>query len=173
MITANASDAGQQWQAQLVGASTYQFVNKNSGLCLSTPAVSAGATTQVTCTGGADQRYTLTQRAVVPPVTFSCVNIGSTSTRSVQYAWTNDYSGGTYTFQARENSSSPWVTLTSGGTSPASVAAPIAAPLTTWGNGNYSVQILNASNQVVGTSSITVASAYQWLVIFDYFYARC
>ena len=173
MITTAATDT-QQWQAQLVTAGTYQFVNKYSGLCLSAPAVSTGVMTQVTCSGGADQKFTLTQRAIVPLQSLTCTNIGgSGNLRSVQFSWTSDYAGGPYTVQARESAGDPWVDLASTAGTSASVPAPIGAPLTTWGNGTYSVQIVNGTGQVVGTDTITVASAYQWFVIFDYFYARC
>jgi len=172
MITTAASDT-QQWQAQLVSAGTYQFVNKYSGLCLSMPAVSAGTATQVTCSGGADQRFTLTQRAIVPLLTFTCTNVGTTQNRSVQYAFTADYSGGPYTIQARETAASPWVTLIPSATSPANVPAPIAAPLTTWEAGTYNVQILNSAGMVVGTSSISVVAQNIFVIFFDYYYARC
>ncbi len=174
MITTSSSDT-QQWQAQLVAASTYQFVNKHSGLCLSAPAVSAGAMTQVTCSGGADQRFTLTQRAVIQLLTFTCTDVGSGDLRTARYAWTADYAGGVHTIQAQESGSSPWEDLVSSASSPMSVPAPIGSPLTSWGNGTYDVRIVNAAGLVVGTGEIEVrtqTSGWIWPV-FDYYYARC
>lgn len=175
MQTTNAADATQQWQVQLVSASTYQFVNKYSGLCLSAPAVSAGAMTQVTCSGAADQKFTFTQRAVVPLLTFTCTDTGATNGRTAQYAWTSDYSGGPYKIQARQTAAAAWVDLVTGATTTATVPAPIGTPLTTWGTGTYTVQIVNAAGATVGTGQIRVLAQYSGFIFqtFDYYYARC
>lgn len=173
MLTSNTTDPTQGWQAQLVSAGTYQFVNKHSGLCISMPAASTGLATQVTCSGGADQRFTLMQRSVVQLLTFACTNTGSNENRTARYTFTADYAGGPYTIRARQNSGSAWVTLISNATSPATVPAPIGTPLTTWGNGTYDVQITNSDGQEVGTSSIRVSSQYVFGFWFDYFYAGC
>jgi len=179
MRTADGSAAQQQWQPQLVSGSgatgTYQFVNKYSGLCLSAPAVSAGAMTQVTCSGGADQRFTLEQRSVVPLTSLGCANTGSGSSRSVTFSWTSDWAGGGYTVQARQNASSPWQTIATApaaNATSASVPGPIGTPLTGWGTGTYDVQILNSSGSVVGTDTITVAAQGFWIFV-DYYYAVC
>jgi hypothetical protein len=171
MITTSAADT-QQWQAQLVSAGTYQFVNKYSGLCLSMPAVSTGPATQVTCSGGADQKFTFTTRVVIQLQSFLCTNFGgSGSGRSVEYDWTSDHSGGPYTINAKLSSSSTWTLIgTTSGTS-LSFASPIGAPFTS-GAGTYNVQILNANGDQVGSDSISVAGQYTWWWV-DYYYARC
>ncbi|MCU1417846.1 MAG: hypothetical protein JWP32_2020 [Schumannella sp.] len=172
MRTAATTTAVQQWQPQLVASSpnTYQFVNKYSGLCLSLPATSTGVATQVTCNGGADQKFTLTQRSVVQLLTFACTDVGGTgANRSVQYNWTSDYTTGTLTIQAKLSSSGTWSTLgTSAGTS-FSFASPVGAPFTS-STGTYNVQALNSNNEVVATDSITVSNS---LFGLGYNYARC
>ena len=170
MRTAATTTGVQQWQMQLVAAGTYQFVNKYSGLCLSLPATSTGVATQVDCSGGADQKFTLTQRAVVQLTAFTCSNIGGTgANRSVQYDWTTDYATGTLTFQAKLSSSGTWTTLgTTAGTTFA-FASPVGTPFTGT-TGTYNVQVLNSNNDVVGTDSITVSNS---LFGLGYNYARC
>lgn len=175
MLTANTSSPTQQWQPQLVSSSpeTYQFVNKYSGLCISMPAVSAGVASQVTCSGGPDQRFTLSQRSVVQLTSQDCQNVGSNQNRTVEYSWTVDYAtGGPYTINAREDGSSPWVTIATATTTGNSVtvSSPIGSPLTDWGWDTYDVQILNVDSQQVGTDAIRV----RWHGGWDgYFYARC
>lgn len=170
MRTAAATTAVQEWQPQLVAAGTYQFVNQNSGLCLSMPAVSTGVTTQVTCDGGADQKFTLTSRGVVQLTSFVCTDIGGTgSGRSVQYSWTADYTTGTLTVQSKLSSSGTWTTLgTTAGTTFA-FASPVGAPFT-GSTGTYNVRVLNSSNEVVATDNITVSNSF---LGFGYNYARC
>jgi hypothetical protein len=174
MRTAATTTAVQQWQPQLVAAGTYQFVNKYSGLCLSMPAVSTGAATQVTCNGGADQKFTLTKRGVIGITNFACVNAGTNANRTVTYSWTQDYAGGPYLIQARQNGSSPFQTIATSSSASATsvtVAAPIGAPLTTWGGSlfgtTYTVQIVNDDAEVVGTGQIVVYNN------LTYNYARC
>lgn len=176
LTTANTTSPTQQWQPQLVGTDTYQFVNRNSGLCLSLPATSASQATQVVCNGGADQKFTFTLRSTVGLLSFSCANLvtATTNMRTVTYSWTSDYAGGPYTIQARQTAAGAWNTIatstgTSGNTS-ASVTAPIGTPLTTWGIGTYGVQILNADGDAVGTGQIRV---YRQNPTSGYFYARC
>ncbi|MEO8263170.1 MAG: ricin-type beta-trefoil lectin domain protein [Pseudolysinimonas sp.] len=170
MRTAATTTAVQQWQPQLVAVGTYQFVNKYSGLCLSLPAVSTGVTTQVTCNGGADQKFTFTQRAVIQLIGFTCSNIGGTgANRSVQYAWTTDYTTGTLTIQSKLSSSGTWTTLgTTAGTTFA-FASPVGAPFTGT-TGTYNVQVLNSNNDVVATDNITVSNSFFG---FGYNYAQC
>jgi hypothetical protein len=172
MVTANTASATQQWQPQLVAANTYQFVNRHSGLCLSMPAVSSGTATQVTCDGGADQRFTLTQRSTVQLQGFTCTSIGSNQNRTVTYSWVSE-PGGPFTVQARQNGSGAWTTIATTSGNSATVAAPIGAPLTSWGAGTYDVQVLNGSGQQVATDTITVTGVYIFFVILDYYYARC
>jgi len=170
MITTNTTDPTQGWQAQLVSAGTYQFVNKYSGLCLSLPAVSSGPATQVTCSGGADQKFTLTQRAVIQLLTFTCTNIGGGgSQRSVQYDWTAGYPAGPYTINAKLSSNSTWTLIgTTSGTSLA-FASPVGAPFTS-ATGTYDVQILNANGDQVGSDQIDV---FRQQVTSGFYYARC
>lgn len=170
MRTAATTTAVQQWQEQLVAANTYQFVNKYSGLCLSAPATSAGVMTQVTCNGGDDQKFTLTQRAVIGLTAFTCANYGGTgSNRSVQYTWTTDYTTGTLTIQAKLNSSGTWTTLgTTSGTA-FSFASPVGLPFTS-ATGTYNVRVLNSANDVVATDDITVSNSFFGA---GYNYARC
>jgi Ricin-type beta-trefoil lectin domain len=175
MRTAATTTAVQQWQPQLVAAGTYQFVNKYSGLCLSMPAVSTGVATQVTCNGGADQKFTLTQRAVIGITGFACTNLNNAgTTRSVTYSWTHDYDGGPYIIQARQTAASAYQTIATSASPSAnsvSVSAPIGTPLTTWGGSAggtpYGVQILNADGEQVGTGQIVVYNNG------IYKYARC
>ncbi|MFT4029788.1 MAG: RICIN domain-containing protein [Protaetiibacter sp.] len=180
--TADDTAAVQQWQPQLLSGSgssgTYQFVSKYSGLCLSAPATSAGVMTQVTCTGAADQRFTLTQRSVVQLTSVACTNTGSTTSRSVTFSWTSDWNGGGYTVQARQSSSSSWQTIataSAASATSASVSAPISTPLTTWGGTTsgttYEVQILNSTGSAVGTDTITVTRSSSGSSY--YYYARC
>jgi hypothetical protein len=172
MRTAATGSAVQQWQPQLVAAGTYQFVNRYSGLCLSLPATSTGVTTQVTCSGGADQKFTLTQRAVVPLTGLTCSNIGNGDGRSVSFAWTVDYTAGTLTWQAKRSTTTTWTTLgtSAGGTSGSfAFASPVGAPFT-GSTGTYNVQVLNASGDVLGTDDITVSNSFFG---FGYNYARC
>jgi hypothetical protein len=170
MRTAATTTAVQQWQEQLVAANTYQFVNKYSGLCLSAPATSGGVMTQVTCNGGDDQKFTLTQRAVIGLSAFACADYGgNANNRSVQYTWTTDYPTGTLTFQAKPNSSGTWTTLgTTAGTA-FSFASPVGAPFT-GATGTYNVRVLNSANDVVATDNITVSNSFFG---FGYNYARC
>lgn len=172
MRTAATTTAVQQWQEQLVAANTYQFVNKYSGLCLSAPATSAGVMTQVTCNGGDDQKFTLTQRAVIGLTGFTCANYGGNgNNRSVQYTWTTDYTTGTLTFQAKLSSSGAWTTLgTTSGTA-FSFASPVGAPFTS-STGTYNVQVLNSANDVVATDDITVSRTGNIFTGYNY-YARC
>lgn len=180
MRTADAAAAAQQWQPQLVSGSgasgTYQFVNKYSGLCLSAPAVSEGAMTQVTCSGGADQRFTLEQRTAVPITSVTCTNYGSGEGRSVTFSWTSDWNGGAYTVQARKaTSNGAWTTVATApavDATSASVSSPVGNPFTS-GTGSYDIQILNSTGAVVGTDTVTVSAAYIWVVVLDYYYARC
>lgn len=169
MITTSTSDT-QQWQAQLVAAGTYQYVNKYSGLCLSAPTVSTGVMTQVTCNGGADQKFTLTQRALITLGSFVCSDVGgSGSNRSVSYTWSSDTAAGPYTINAKLSSSSTWTLIgTTSGTTLA-FASPVGAPFTS-ATGTYNVQILNSSGDVIGTDNITVSRQY---FITGYYYARC
>ncbi len=165
MRTSNTTDPQQSWQAQLVSAGTYQLVNKYSGLCLSMPAVSTGVSTQVTCNGGADQLFTLTQRAVIQLLTFVCTDVGAGVNRSVSYTWTADYAAGPYTINAKRSSSSTWTLIgTTAGTTLA-FASPVGAPFTQ--NGTYNVQILNASGDQIGSDDITVSTQS------GNYYARC
>ena len=158
LVTANSSSASQQWQIRLISTGVYQFINKYSGLCLSIPAVSVGAVTQVACTGAIDQQIALELRSVVQLTSFTCANTGAGTTRSVTYSWTADWNGGGYTVQAK-SATNVWTTITSAGASNATTAAvpqPIGAPLNTWTAGTYNVQILDVDSDVVGTTTITI-----------------
>lgn len=171
MRTSATGTAVQQWQPQLVAAGTYQFVNKYSGLCLSAPAVSTGVMTQVTCTGGADQRFTLEQRSVIQLATFTCTNTGANANRTVIYTWTADYTG-SFTVRARQNAAGAYQAITTASTTgTATVPAPIGTPLTTWGGSgggtDRTVQIINANGDQVGTGQITIYNNGSYL------YARC
>jgi hypothetical protein len=173
MRTAAPATAVQQWQEQLVGAGTYQYVNKYSGLCLSAPATSAGAMTQVTCNGGADQKFTLTQRAVIAFTTFACANIGGTgANRSVQYTWAADYTPGTVTIQVKRAADTTWTPLGSTAALTYAFASPIAAPFTSGAGGTWNVRALLAGGDVVGTDDITVTRTGNAFTGYDY-YARC
>jgi hypothetical protein len=131
------------------------------------PAVSSGPATQVTCSGSADQRFTLTQRAVTQLLTFTCSNIGSGANRSVQYDWTASYPAGPYTLNSKPSSGSTWTLVgTSSGTS-LDFASPVGAPFT-GATGTYDVQILNANGDQVGASQITV-----FAMNATHNYARC
>jgi hypothetical protein len=169
----SAGSSAQQWQPQLVSAGTYQLVNRYSGLCLSLPATSTGVTTQVTCSGGADQKFTLTLRGVVPLTGLTCSNVGGNGDgRSVSYAWTADYSTGTLTWQAKRSTATTWSTLgtSNGGSSGTfAFASPVGAPFTS-ATGTYNVQVLNASGDVLGTDDITVSNSFFGI---GYIYARC
>jgi hypothetical protein len=170
MRTANTTDPQQGWQPQLVSAGTYQLVNEYSGLCLSMPAVSTGVGTQVTCNGGADQKFTLTQRAVIQLSSFACTDVGGTgSNRSVSYTWSNDTSAGPFTINAKHSSSGTWTPIgTTAGTTLA-FASPVGAPFTS-NTGTFNVQILNANGDQIGTDNITVSRQF---IISGYYYARC
>lgn len=170
MITTNTTDPMQGWQPQLVATGTYQFVNKYSGLCLSLPAVSSGPATQVSCSGGGDQMFTLTQRDVIQLLTFTCTNIGGGgSQRSVRYDWTTANAAGPYTINAKHSSGSTWTLIgTTSGTSLA-FASPVGAPFTS-ATGTYDVQILNANGDQIGSDQITVSRQQ---VTSGFYYARC
>lgn len=169
MRTSNTTDPQQSWQPQLVSAGTYQFVNKYSGLCISMPAVSTGVSTQVTCNGGADQLFTLTQRAVIQLLSFTCTDVGANANRSVSYSWTTDWAAGPYTVNAKLSSGSTWTLIgTTAGTTLA-FASPVGAPFTS-ATGTYNVQILNANGDVIGTDDITVSRQF---IVSGYYYARC
>jgi hypothetical protein len=168
MVTTNSADATQQWQPQQVAANTNQFVNKYSGLCISLPAASTGVATQVTCSGGADQKVTLTERVVIQLTSFACTDIGTGANRSVQYAWSTNVAAGPYTVNARPNGSGAWTTMgTTAGTT-LSFAQPVGAPFTA--TGTYNVQILNADGDQIGTDNITVSRQFAFS---GYYYARC
>lgn len=156
-----SSAASQQWQPQLVSGSgdsgVYQFVNKNSGLCLSMPAVSTGTATQVTCSGGADQRFTLEPRSAVQLTSFTCGETGSGANRTVIYSWTSDWSGGPYAIQALRSGS--WTTLgTTSGTS-LNVGRISTSLISGWSNGTYDVRITNSTGETVGTDQIRLAGS--------------
>jgi hypothetical protein len=169
MRTANTTDAQQGWQPQLVSAGTYQLVNKYSGLCLSAPATSAGVMTQVTCNGGADQKFTLTDRGSLP-LDFVCTNIGgSGSGRSVSYSWSADYAEGPYTINAKPSGSSTWTLIGTTSGSSLDFESPVGTPFTS-STGTFNVQILNAEGDQIATDNITVSLQYYY---FGYHYARC
>lgn len=169
MLTTNNASTQQQWQPQLVSSGVYQFVNEYSGLCLSAPASSAAVMTQVTCTGGADQRFTFTKRETIALTSFTCTNTGgSTTGRTVQFAWTADYSGDSYTIQARRTAATAWVDIVSSTGTSATFPTPYGSPWTTWGNGTYSVQIINSAGEVVGSDTVTIARQGT-----SYYYGRC
>lgn len=176
-VTADGS-ARQQWQPQLVASGTYQFVNRYSGLCLSLGTTNAQVATEVACSGGADQKFTLAQRAVIQLSGLSCSSIGSGDQRTVRYSWTPD-AGGPYTFNARRTSSSAWTPLITGVTgSSATVPAPLGSPLTGWGAGTYDVQILDSTGNQVGSTEVRVRAQDRWVVWplwseVDYYYATC
>ena len=152
-----------------MSAGTYQLVNEYSGLCLSMPAVSTGVGTQVTCNGGADQKFTLTQRALITLTSFACTDVGSGSGMSVSYTWSNNTAAGPYTINAKHSSSGTWTPIgTTSGTTLA-FASPVGAPFTS-ATGTYNVQILNSSGDVIGTDNITVSRQF---IISGYYYARC
>jgi hypothetical protein len=171
MRTADANAAAQQWQPQLVAGSgatgTYQLVNKYSGLCLSAPDTSAGVMTQVVCSDGADQRFTLTQRTVVQLANVTCNNL--------TYSWTSDWNGGGYTVQAQRLGT--WVTIAEApavNATSATVSSAAASTVASWGDGTYTVQIINSTGSVVGMSSIKVTTTWIiWPIWPDDTYARC
>jgi hypothetical protein len=115
----------------------------------------------VTCSGGADQKFTFTERAVIQLLTFVCGNVGGTgANRSVQYTWTADYAVGPYTVRAKPSSSSTWTVIgTTSGTTLA-FASPIGAPFTS-GAGTYNVQILNAGGDQVSSDTISVLMTFE------------
>jgi hypothetical protein len=165
-----ASGAPQQsWQPQLVAAGTYQLVNKYSGLCLSAPGTSAGVMTQVTCNGGADQKFTLTFRSAVQLASLTCLNTGTDEDRGAQLTWTADYNGAPYTVQVRKGTSGGWTTLDTTSGSTYTVPGPSGSAY----SGTYQVQILNADGQVVGTRSLTSSAQYEFIFFFQYNYTRC
>jgi hypothetical protein len=170
MRTTSTTDPQQGWQAQLVSPGTYQFVNKYSGLCISMPAVSTGAATQVTCNGGADQKFTLTQRALITLSSFACTDVGGTgANRSVSYTWSSDTAAGPYTVNAKHSSSGTWTLIGTTASTTLAFASPVGAPFTS-NTGTFNVQILNANGDVIGTDNITVSRQF---VITGYYYARC
>jgi hypothetical protein len=129
--------------------------------------------TQVVCNGGADQKFTLTQRSVVQLTGLTCSNVGgSGSNRSVSYSWTADYTTSTLTWQAKLSSGNTWTTLgtSTGGTSGTfAFASPVGTPFTGT-TGTYNVQVLTSAGDVVATDSITVSNSFLGL---GYNYARC
>ncbi|HTL42177.1 MAG TPA: RICIN domain-containing protein [Pseudolysinimonas sp.] len=168
MRTADTGSTVQQWQPQVVATGVYQFVNRYSGLCLSLPAVSTGVTTQVTCTGAADQKFTFTQRAVIPLSGLTCSNTGTGSGRSVQYDWSTDYAAGVLTIEAKPASGSTWTTLgTTSGTAFA-FDSPVGAPFTS--TGGYDIRITNSDGDVLATDSVTTSRTNG---AGRYYYVRC
>ena len=159
----------QGWQAQLVAAGTYQFVNKYSGLCLSMPAVSTGPATQVTCTGGADQRFTLTQRAVIQLLSFVCTDVGGTgANRSVRTPGRRLRGRPVHDQREAVQQRNLDADRHHAGTTLA-FASPVGAPFTS-GTGTFNVQILNADGDQIGTDDITVSRQF---IFAGYYYARC
>lgn len=94
------------WQAQTISTNVYQFVNKNSGMCLTRGIASGGVTPylQTACAGSSSQNFFLTADGAYsnpiadPAVTLSCVQsgndvtIGWGSTTSLPYTISRSYS---------------------------------------------------------------------------------
>lgn len=112
-----ASGNHQQWQLQVrsttAGVSTFQIVNRASGLCLQ--ASSAGTLTQQACDGSAVQGFTMTNRGLESPTISSlmCADTTGPSNQTVVLSWTQP-AFGAYTIQA-QRSGSTWTTV---GTAP-------------------------------------------------------
>jgi hypothetical protein len=164
-VRTDSSSAGQLWQPQLVSTGTYQFVNKSTGLCLTSTTTSAGAVTQAICNGGTAQRWTLTSTGSAGATQLQ--NLGCSAgnySQSAGITWTLASEGG-YTAQAYRTSTSQWYTVSATSSTWAdnvqvtATTLPSGTPMTNWGNGTYAVRILNGAGSVVGTSSLEIYTA--------------
>jgi hypothetical protein len=152
-----AGTANQAWQLQQVAAGVYQLVNKDSGLCVAT----SGATAvQSPCAGTAAQHFILAP--VVFTISLTCTNNGNAGSKGrVAYTWSGGIAG-VYTAQAAK-SALDWQTIGSSDGTSASMSIeglqPYIGPIIGWTPGAYAVQILDATGDVVATTSITVRNS--------------
>ncbi len=157
----NATGLGSQaWQLQTVTAGVYQIVNNSSGLCVSSSAASPSTTTQEVCNGSADQRFTL--KAITLSTSLTCASMDNQGSKGwVLYSWSAAVAG-MYTFQADYDVSAgvDWQTIGSSGVNDnfANITGllPSNNPLKDQTKTTLEVRVLDASNNLVATSSITV-----------------
>ena len=151
----------QLWQFQQIGANQYQIVNYKSGLCVQAVTTLAGGQTavgQALCNGSTAQRYLL----VIAPVVLNLVCTptgGNKSGADVIYSW-NAADAGSYTFQADNGG---WQTIGTSAATDSQITIDGTQPTTgtaleSWNQADYNVRALDSSNNVVGTSKITVAN---------------
>ncbi len=157
----NSSGSGNQaWQLQSVSSGVYQIVNKISGLCVTSSALSPSSTTLAVCSGSADQKFTLA------PVTFTmnlvCENKDNNGSKGwVRYTWSAG-TAGMYTFQADFDTSAGvnWQTIGSSNADQVSAnidgTLPSTNPINTWASTTYDVRVVDGSGGVVATSAIRV-----------------
>ncbi|HWM34702.1 MAG TPA: RICIN domain-containing protein [Pseudolysinimonas sp.] len=160
-VRTDGSSAGQLWQPQLVSTGVYQFVNKLTGMCLTSTATSSGAVTQAVCSGAGTQQHTLTSTGSTAPAlqNLQCMDGSYSTTAGIH--WTTASNGG-YLAQAQRTANGTWSTVssTSGqwadNVQVTAGTLPSGTTMINWGNGTYPVRILDGSGSVVGTSSLTV-----------------
>ena len=149
--TSSASRVSQEWQLQTVTAGVYQFVNRNSGMCLQTNNTNVYPTdveyAQATCDGSGGQRYTL--RVIftdVPAVTLTCA---AASGGGVTYSWTGAAID-TYNFEAALAPGSTWTSIGNAAQGSSSITT-LPAALTSV-DGKYSVRAKWLTNQLATTN---------------------
>lgn len=166
-VRTDSASTGQLWQPQLISAGTYQFVNKLTGMCLTSTATSAGNITQAICDGSNAQKVTLTVTATTGPVMLQnliCSTTGSGGSKRVTYSWTSASNGG-YTVQAERTAGNWYAIATTTATTASSSAIGGNLPTTpstllNWSQGNHAVRILNGAGETVGTSNVTIDNTF-------------
>lgn len=145
--TSSASRTSQEWQLQTVNSGVFQFVNRNSGMCLQTHNTNVYSPeieyAQVTCDGSTAQRFTLVvvQRDL-PAVTLSCA---AASGGGVTYSWTGAAID-TYNFEAALAPGSSWASI--GDAAQGSTSITVLPAALTGVDGRYSVRASWLSNQL-------------------------
>lgn len=80
----------QDWQLQTSATGTFQFVNRASGLCLTSSSTTADSNSPMTvapCNGTASQRFQPASNLVVPLTNFDCSVAGGGLSRNLTLSW--------------------------------------------------------------------------------------
>jgi hypothetical protein len=171
-VTTDTNATTQLWQPQLVSAGVYQFVNKSTGLCLTSTTVNTGAMTQTVCNGSAAQQHTFTTSSYVQLEALACSPTGATTTRRVAFSWTTAVNGG-YVVQGERTTGNwfpiaPTTAITASGAAVDGTLPTTPSAVLNWSTGAHAVRIYDGAGNLVGTSSLTVANSafgfgYQYL----------
>jgi hypothetical protein len=142
-----STSTDQQWQLQLVSSGVYELVNAYSGMCMTSPNGSSqnlGQISQSPCNGGQSQQFLISQAFE----NFTC----STNSTAYTFAWTSATTG---PYHVGLQGSTTDLAVTSSATA-TGISIPTTAITAT---GTYNLVFTDANRTVVGTGTITKASA--------------